>query len=136
MTELEQRLINDLSRLAEQYEREQTQLAAQVETLTENMVQLGGHVTVLHVRGLEQRVSGLAEQYEQEQMRLSEQVKSLSEHVRGFTSELREDLTQYQTWANSLAEQQHLFDGHVNTESLTTPLPSAYIIASNNCAVA
>ena len=33
--------------LAAQYEREQPQLAAQVETLTENMVQLGGHVTVL-----------------------------------------------------------------------------------------
>ena len=59
-------------------------------------------------------MSGLAEQYEQEQMRLSEQVKSLSEHVRGFTSELREELTQYQMWANSLEEQQHLFDAHVN----------------------
>ena len=33
--------------LAAQYEREQKLLAAQVETLTENMVQLGGHVTVL-----------------------------------------------------------------------------------------
>ena len=33
--------------LAAQYEREQKQLAAQVEILTQNMVQLGGHVTVL-----------------------------------------------------------------------------------------
>ena len=40
MTELEQRLINDFSRLAEQYEREQTQLAAQVNSLREQVEHL------------------------------------------------------------------------------------------------
>ena len=45
--------------LAAQYEREQTQLAAQVETLTENMKLLGGHVTVLTnaYEGLQQSVN-------------------------------------------------------------------------------
>ena len=72
MTELEQRLTNELGKLAEQYgqdqrrlagqverleeqvrqlagqyAREQTQLAGQVETLTGNMQQLGVHVTIL-----------------------------------------------------------------------------------------
>ena len=47
MTELEQRLTNELGKLAEQYAREQPQLAGQVETLTGNMQQLGAHVTIL-----------------------------------------------------------------------------------------
>ena len=62
MTELEQRLINDLSRLAEQYEREQKQQSEQVKSLSED-------------------VQELAEQYERGQRELAEQVKTLKEHM-------------------------------------------------------
>ena len=72
MSDLEQRLVKEWSKLAEQYEqdqkrlsgqverleeqvrklagqsaRDQKRLAEQVESLTENMMRLGGHVTVL-----------------------------------------------------------------------------------------
>ena len=42
-----ERLEEQVRQLAGQYAREQTQLAAQVEALTENMQQLGAHVTIL-----------------------------------------------------------------------------------------
>ena len=42
-----ERLEEQVQQLAEQKAREQKRLAEQVENLTENMIRLGGHVTVL-----------------------------------------------------------------------------------------
>ena len=42
-----ERLEKQVRHLAAQYAREQKRLAEQVENLTENMMRLGGHVTVL-----------------------------------------------------------------------------------------
>ena len=72
MTELEQRLIADLSRLAEQYEREQTQLAAQVKSLSE-------------------QVQGLAEQYRRERKQLAVQVERLKEDIKTFAQQYAND---------------------------------------------
>ena len=73
MTELEQRLINDLSRLAEQYEREQKQQSEQVKSLSEDVQELAEQ----YERGQRE----LAEQYERGQRELAEQVKTLKEHM-------------------------------------------------------
>ena len=43
MSEVEQRLTNELSKLAEQYAEEQKRLAAQVERLEEQVRELAGH---------------------------------------------------------------------------------------------
>ena len=106
MTELEQRLINDLSRLAEQYEREQKQQFEQVKSLSE------------HVRGLEQRVSGLAEQYEQEQKQQSEQVKifvrarsGVYQRTQGGTDTVSDVGQQLSRAATSLRRTRERFDG-------------------------
>ena len=72
MTELEQQLIGNLSRFAEQYEREQTQLAAQVKTLSE-------------------QVQGLTEQYEREQTQLAAQVERLEEDIKKLTRQYAND---------------------------------------------
>ena len=85
MTEQEQRLINDLSRLAEQYEREQTQLSEQVKSLAEQVQQLAeqqasdlnGYIeysnrTTEHLDNFSKYANVLAEKYN-EMIRLMEE---------------------------------------------------------------
>ena len=62
MSELEQRLTNELGKLAEQYGQDQKRLAGQVERLEEQVRQLAG-------------------QYARDQKRLAEQVESLTENM-------------------------------------------------------
>ena len=78
MTEFEQRLTDEFSKLAEQYAREQTQLAAQVESL-------------------EEQVRRLAEHYAQEQKAHIKWASTLAEHVGKLTTNykaLTDDLTE------------------------------------------
>ena len=81
MTELEQRLINDLSKLAEQYEREQTQLSAQVQGLSDQ------------VKSLADQVKSLAAQ----------QASDLNGYIE-YSSRTTEHLDSFSEYANVLAE--------------------------------
>ena len=78
MTELEQRLTHEYSKLAEQYAQEQTQLSAQVESLGKQVRQL-------------------AEQYVREQKAHIQWASTLAEHVGKLTNNykaLPDDLTE------------------------------------------
>ena len=81
MTELEQRLINDLGKLAEQYEREQTQLSAQVQGLSDQ------------VKSLADQVKSLAAQ----------QASDLNGYIE-YSSRTTEHLDSFSEYANVLAE--------------------------------
>ena len=70
MTELEQRLLGNLSRFAEQYEREQTQLAAQVERLQED-------------------IKKLARQYANDQKRQKDQFQGFPLQLRKFEKDVQ-----------------------------------------------
>ena len=78
MTEFEERLTHEYSKLAEQYAQEQKQLSAQVASL-------------------EEQVRRLAEQYAQEQKAHIEWASTLAEHVGKLTNNyktLTDDLTE------------------------------------------
>ena len=86
MTELEQRLINDLSRLAEQYEREQKQLAEQVETLAEQ------------VERLQEDMKQFAQQYatlqKDQYQRLPMQLSKFEKDVQLFVAQVKKEREQ------------------------------------------
>ena len=107
MTEFEQRLTHEYSKLAEQYAQEQTQLSAPVASLGKQVRQLAGQYAqgqtrlagqVVSVVSLEEHVRRLAEQYAQEQKAHIEWASTLAEHVGKLTPNykaLTDDLTEF-----------------------------------------
>ena len=92
MSELEQRLTNELGKLAEQYGQDQKRLAGQVERLQEQVRQLAGQCA-----SLEELVQQLTEQYAREQQEhiqwasfITELVKKLDASYKTLTDDLNE----------------------------------------------
>ena len=92
MSELEQRLTNELSKRAEQYEQDQKRLGGQVERLQEQVRQLAGQCA-----SLEELVQQLTEQYAREQQEhiqwasfITELVKKLDASYKTLTDDLNE----------------------------------------------
>ena len=99
MTEFEERLTHEYSKLAKQYAQEQKELSAQVESLGKQVRQW-------------------AEQYAREQTRLGDQVASLGAHVRRLADQSAQERKAHTEWASTLVEQQQQMGAHVTT--LTT----------------
>ena len=83
MTEFEQRLTDEFSKLAEQYAQEQKELSAQVASLGKQVRQWAG-------------------QYGQEQTQLAGQVATLGEHVRQLAGQYTQEQTKHATWIGAL----------------------------------
>ena len=98
MTEFEERLTHECSKLAEQYAQEQKERSAQVERLGKQVRQW-------------------AEQYAREQTRRGDQVASLGAHVRRLADQSAQERKAHTEWASTLVEQQQM-GAHVTT--LTT----------------
>ena len=85
MTEFEERLTHEYSKLAEQYAQEQKERSAQVESLGKQVRQW-------------------AEQYAREQTRLGDQVVSLGAHVRRLAEQSAQERKAHTEWASTLVE--------------------------------
>ena len=83
MTEFEERLTHEYSKLAEQYAQEQKELSAQVESLGKQVRQLAG-------------------QYGQGQTQLAGQVATLGEHVRQLAGQYTQEQTKHAEWIGAL----------------------------------
>ena len=105
MTELEQRLTNELSKLAAQYEQDQKRLFGQVEHLEEQ------------VRELAAQQDTDLEGYIKWSKTLGEQVTHLGEQVQKLADQHASDQQGYVKWSEHMWEQQGNLNAHV--EKLT-----------------